>query len=46
LTIAPRLEKNRPHEKPMKQFPTTQDASMTRTVAAFSLRAFFAALLS
>jgi len=30
----------------MKQFLTTQDASMTRTAAAISLRAFFAELLS
>ncbi|MDH6170917.1 hypothetical protein M2282_006097 [Variovorax boronicumulans] len=30
----------------MKQFLTTQDASMTRTTAAVSLRAFFAELFS
>ena len=35
-----------PHERPMKQFLTTQDALMTRTVAAISLRPFCAELLS
>jgi hypothetical protein len=30
----------------MKQFLTTQEASMTRAAAAISLRAFFAELLS
>jgi len=30
----------------MKQFLTTQEASMTREAAAFSLLAFFAELLS
>jgi len=37
---------NQSHERPMKQFLTTQDASTTRTVAAISLRAFFAELFS
>ncbi|RSZ47617.1 hypothetical protein EJO70_03150 [Variovorax sp. 553] len=37
---------NQPQQKPMKQFLTAQDASMTRTFAAASLRAFGAELLS
>jgi len=37
---------SQPHERPMKQFLTTQDALMTRTVAATSLRPFGAELLS
>lgn len=37
---------NQPHERPMKQFLTAQDALMTRTAAAASLRSFGAELLS
>jgi len=37
---------SQPHERPMKQFLTTQDALMTRTFAATSLRPFGAELLS
>ncbi|SDZ71732.1 hypothetical protein SAMN05518854_11964 [Variovorax sp. YR266] len=37
---------SQPHERPMKQFLTTPDALMTRTVAAASLRPFGTELLS
>jgi hypothetical protein len=37
---------NQPHQNPMKQFPTTQQAPKTRQAAAVSLRAEFAELLS
>jgi hypothetical protein len=44
-TITLRRVSYQPHERPMKQFPTTQEASMTRTAAVISLRPFCAELL-
>ena len=45
-TITLRPVTNQPYERPMKQFPTTQEASMPRTAAVISLRPFCAELLS